>query len=327
MGGRREPPSQQRPSAVYPSFFESLPSMTGKTVAVTGASRGLGYVTALALAKKGAAVIMLNRLSPRAEAARAEIAAAATGPAPAVVECDLLQFASVEAAAALVRSECAENGLDVLCCNAGVMLQPDQASVDGYDVTASTNVLSHFLLTRELLPTLERAAAARGEARVVCMSSGSGFGPPAFDARYYAREGGQLGGREASYERYHQSKLANLLFVATLHDRLAARRSAVRALACTPGVCATEMFVHVQQLSRPGQPVDLSRVPSVEDGACAQLMCICDPKAASGQLWGPRGMGGPPEQVALTPPTVLVDENSKAQLWRSCEQAVGAFAV
>ena len=64
--------------------------MVGKSVAVTGASRGLGYVTALSLAKKGAMVFLLNRKSARATEALASIAAAATGPAPILIECDLL---------------------------------------------------------------------------------------------------------------------------------------------------------------------------------------------------------------------------------------------
>ena len=329
FGGARPPPSEQRASVVYPSFFEQLPSMLGKTIAVTGASRGLGYVTALSLAKKGATVILLNRAATGDDASSDRIAAAATGQPPISVECDLLDFASVRAAGAAVRDIAKVGGLDVLCLNAGIMLQPDAASCDGYDITMTTNVLSHFLLTRELMPALDEAAAAKGEARVVSMSSGSGFGPPAFDARFYARAGGRLGGQQASYERYHQSKLGNLLFTAALHDKLAARASrGVKALACTPGVCATDMFVHVQQLSRPGQPADRTRVPSVEDGACAQLKCICDPAVRSGELWGPRGMGGgPPEQVALAPPTVLVDREAKEALWRACEDAVGAFAL
>ena len=64
-------------------------------------------------------------------------------------------------------------------------------------------------------------------------SSGSGFGEPAFDARFLSRAGGRLGGARASYERYHQSKLANLLFTAALHDRLVAalRRRRPDALA------------------------------------------------------------------------------------------------
>jgi NAD(P)-dependent dehydrogenase (short-subunit alcohol dehydrogenase family) len=231
--------SEQRPSEFYPQFFENLPSMAGKTVVVTGASRGLGYVTALSLAKKSATVIMLCRRSERADQALANVAAAAAGCAPTLVHCNLLDFDSVRAAASVVSSLVLHSGLDALCLNAGIMMQPDEASKDGYDITMSTNVLSHFLLTRELMPALEQAASSRGEARVVSMSSGSGFGPPAFDARFLAKQGGNLGGWGASYERYHQSKLSNLIFTAALHDKLVARASSVKALACTPGVCAT----------------------------------------------------------------------------------------
>ena len=213
------------------------------------------------------------------------------------------------------------------------------------------------------------------------MSSGSGFGPPAFNARFFERKGGNLGGQQASYERYHQSKLANLLvspiradcnlafqlvpavclvpdaarflfashlpkhlypppinphrtsvpsrhstrqFAAALHDRLSSNGRGIKSLACTPGVCATDMFVHVQSLSRPGQPADLSRVPSVEDGACAQLQCCCDPGVSSGDLLGPRGMGGPPIRIPIAPPTVLIDDESKAELWACCERAIGS---
>ena len=321
-----EQPSRQRTSKLYPTLYVSLPSMEGKVIAVTGASRGLGRVTALSLAKKGAKVILLNRPSGTADETLAEITGAATGPAPVLVPCDLLDFASVRAVATLVlKDHTISHGLDALCLNAGIMLQPDIASKDGYDITASANVLSHFLLTRELMPALELGASHRGDSRIVCMSSGSGFGPPAFNARFYERDGGNLGGQGASYERYHQSKLSNLLFTASLHQRLTARGSGVKALACTPGVCGTDMFVHVQQLSRPSARVDLSRVPSVEDGACAQLKCLCDPALGSGELWGPRGIDGPPVQMAIAPPSVLVDEESMAALWGCCERAVGRF--
>ena len=63
------PRSQPRPSELYPAYFDSLPSMAGKTVVITGASRGLGYVTALAVARKGAAVFMVGRRSARADEA------------------------------------------------------------------------------------------------------------------------------------------------------------------------------------------------------------------------------------------------------------------
>ena len=151
------PRSQPRPSELYPAYFDSLPSMAGKTVVITGASRGLGYVTALAVARKGAAVFMVGRRSARADEALEAIRIASTGPAPQLVECDLLDFGSVRRAAAALQERAGD--IDALCCNAGIMMQPDEASKDGYDVTIATNVLSHFLLARELLPTLEVRAS------------------------------------------------------------------------------------------------------------------------------------------------------------------------
>ena len=151
------PRSQPRPSELYPAYFDSLPSMAGKTVVITGASRGLGYVTALAVARKGAAVFMVGRRSARADESLEAIRIASTGPAPQLVECDLLDFGSVRKAAAALKERAGD--IDALCCNAGIMMQPDEASKDGYDVTIATNVLSHFLLARELLPTLEVRAS------------------------------------------------------------------------------------------------------------------------------------------------------------------------
>ncbi|KAK3252782.1 hypothetical protein CYMTET_37940 [Cymbomonas tetramitiformis] len=327
MTGSATPEPKQRPSEYFPKFFEELPSMAGKNIVVTGASRGLGFVTALSLAKKGASLFLLNRRSTRAEESLAVIAEACSGPPPQLIECDLLDFASVRAAAGRLAAEGSVDGIDVLCCNAGVMLQPDQPSKDGYDITISANVLSHFLLTRELMPQLEKAATSRKEARIVNMSSGSGFGPPAFNPRFYTKDGGNLGGQKASYERYHQSKLANLLLTSALADKLRIRKSRVKALACTPGVCGTDMFAHVVSLSKPGEPVDLSVVPSVEDGSLAQLKCICEPSLESGQLFGPPGMGGLPVKIPLEPPTVLVDTQAKVKLWEACERAVGAFEL
>mmetsp|Transcript_3453 Transcript_3453/g.7367 ORF Transcript_3453/g.7367 Transcript_3453/m.7367 type:complete len:348 (+) Transcript_3453:98-1141(+) len=320
--------SQTRRSEFYPRFFDELPSMSGKTVVVTGASRGLGYVTALTLAKKGATLFLLNRKSAKSDEAFEEIAQACTGCEPPIlVECDMMDFASVRKAAAEVKEKCANGMVDVLCCNAGIMMQPDQASKDGYDMTIATNVLSHFLLTKELLPDLERAASARGEARVVSMSSGSGFGSPPYNPSFFEKKGGSLGGEKARGERYHQSKLANLAFTSALHDKLQTRNSAVKALACTPGVCATDMYIHVSSIFRPGEPVDLTAVRSVEDGSLAQLKCICDPSVQSGELWVPPRIGGLPIKIDMSPPNVLVDGDVKSRLWVACEQAIGKFEV
>jgi len=195
--GSLDSSSNERPSQLYDSFVEQLPSLAGKTVAVTGASRGLGYVTALTCAQKGAEVILLGRRSEAADRALdgvRDAAASASSPSPLFVACNRLDFASVRQVANNVRAITTDRGLDVLCCNAGIMLQEDMASKDGYDITISTNVLAHFLVTKELMPVLEKAEQLRGEARIVSMSSGSGFGPPAFDAVYFTPRGGDLGG-------------------------------------------------------------------------------------------------------------------------------------
>lgn len=319
----------ERPSRYYPAFCAQLPSLEGRTVVVTGASRGLGLVTARTVASRGGRVLALNRASDRSARALEDIAARATGAAPALVECDLTSFASVRRACREVAALTGDSGgLDVLCCNAGVMLQPDEATADGYDLTAATNVLSHFLLARELCPELRRAAASRGGARVVTMASGSGYGGPPCDPGFLARRGGALGGDAASYERYHQSKLANLAFAAALDRRLRDGTSGVASLACTPGVCGTDMFLHATAVMS-GRAAPRDRVPSVEDGALAQLKCIFDPSVESGELWGP-AMGGGGDEFGLQstvvgPPQILVDQKTCDAVWKACEDAVGTF--
>lgn len=299
--------------------------MEGMTVAITGCSRGLGFVTASTVAKKGGRVLLLNRKSNSMEWYD-ELCADASGPKPIHVECDLLSFDSVHSACQKVTELTSDGGgLDVLCCNAGIMLQQDKASKDGYDITASTNMLSHFLLVKNLFGQLKASSKI---ARVVMMSSGSGFGGPAFNPTFFEKKGGQLGGKQASYERYHQSKLANLAFCCSLQEKLDhAEISNVMAVACTPGVCGTDMFLHATSLfSKDGTSSPLSNVPNVKDGCMAQLKCIFDPTVHPGELWGP-GRDGDLVLTDMSPPTVLVDERTKNALWQVCEDAVGKFEV
>ena len=268
------------------------------------------------------------------------ISKASTGPPPIAVDCDLLDFSSVREACHTVRrltndgddgNGNGNGGIDVLCCNAGIMLQPDQASVDGYDITASTNVLSHFLITKELFGGLEKKASnSSGGARIVTMSSGSGYGAPSFDKRFFERRGGALGddGR-ASYGRYHQSKLANLAFTSALDRRLRARKSHVMAVACTPGVCGTDMYIHATSvMSRDGVSSPRDSVPSTEDGCLAQLKCVFDSTVESGDLWGPKRMGeGGVARTEIGPPMILVEKSTEDALWEVCEEAVGSFEL
>jgi NAD(P)-dependent dehydrogenase (short-subunit alcohol dehydrogenase family) len=312
----------QRPSQYYHAFVKTLPSFKGKTVAITGCSRGLGYITARTVAQKGGRVILLNRPTANLDWYQ-EICQAATGPDPIHIECNLQSFDSVrQASQRIIKLTENDGGLDVLCCNAGIMLQPDEASVDGYDITASTNMLSHFLLTKLLFGELKLSP----KARIVIMSSASGYGGSSFNSTFFQKRGGNLGGSQASYERYHQSKLANLAFCCALHEKLGSSsiENNIQAVACTPGVCGTDMFVHATSVMNQGSPSPRSMVPSVEDGCMAQLKCILDPTVESGDLWGP-GKNGQLVKTEMKPPLIRMDDDTKAALWQVCEDAVGSF--
>ena len=246
------PPEKQ--SVIYPQFEADQAAQTGKVFAITGCTTGTGLAAAKLLAKKGAKrVFMLNRPSPRAEAALAAVQAIAAEECVVThVDCDLTDFDAVRKAAAQVAAETKNSGLDVLCNNAGVMALKDVATRDGYDIQMQSNHLSHFLLSRELYPVLVKAVELRGEARIVNHSSFARNGPPGTKLTaencklYLGKNGGDLGGDGSSmicggarWVRYAYTKLANVAFTLALHDKLG--DSGVKAVCAAPGLVATQL--------------------------------------------------------------------------------------
>mmetsp|Transcript_107098 Transcript_107098/g.301406 ORF Transcript_107098/g.301406 Transcript_107098/m.301406 type:complete len:362 (+) Transcript_107098:84-1169(+) len=268
----------------YGAVFDSLPGLQGKVVAVTGTTSGMGLILAATAARKGAScVILANRASQRA-AANAnmikDVAASATEVK--LVDCDLQSFASVREAASQIEATASEYfGLDVLCNNAGIMAHPDLRTVDGYDVQMQTNHLSHFLLTALLLPSLEKAAAARGEARIVQHGSGARNWRGDLDAEFFMKcAPGTLGGNSmrASNTRYVMSKLSNAIFGIAMHFRLAERGSKVRSISCEPGVVGTELGTNLYNAHRKnGSGGCIRRM----FGCC--MMMGCNPSKGAGQ--------------------------------------------
>ena len=176
----------------FDELIQSLPSMEGKTIAVTGSTSGTGYVLAREAAQKGARVLMLNRPSPRAEAsvtrltptpksappggvfadavsspkasAASKNLAEETGGSVEHVDCDLTSFASCAKAAESVLKRVGDDGLDVLCCNAAVMYIKDVVTEDGFDMQMQTNHLGHHVLVASSCPRSRpraRSAARR----------------------------------------------------------------------------------------------------------------------------------------------------------------------
>eukprot|EP00927_Polykrikos_kofoidii_P030090 TRINITY_DN2594_c0_g1_i2.p1 TRINITY_DN2594_c0_g1~~TRINITY_DN2594_c0_g1_i2.p1 ORF type:complete len:388 (+),score=70.35 TRINITY_DN2594_c0_g1_i2:71-1234(+) len=322
---------------IFDGLLEQIPSQRGKCVAITGTSSGLGYWAAIATAKKGAScMIMLNRNSSKLAKALDDVKQeAAPGVSIFSVLFDLQDLSTVRDASAQV-NEIAQKfgGIDVLALNAGIMAQPDVRTVDGFDVTMQTNHLSHFLLTKMLMPSLLAAASSRGEVRIVTQSSLARGGDPANMQYYLKSPAGSLGGdSDHGMERYHQSKLANIVFSMALHSKFAAAQSFsnFKSLSAAPGISATDLHFPMPKFL-PKAIVDWFKdhaIMSAADGSCSLLTAMYAPSAKSGDFYEPKWMvSGPPARViaeghpdwlASLPRSRLFSVDDKA----SCTRDVG----
>jgi len=303
-------------------------------VVVTGCTSGTGFICAKACAELGGKVIMLNRASERANLALESLKAAVPDASVSLVTCDLMSFASVRDAAAQLTTVLADEGLDVLCNNAGIMATEDKATEDGCDTQMQTNHLSHFLLTAEVWPLLEKAAALRGEARIVNHSSSARNAPnKKMDAQYLGKNGGNLGGDKDGWipftgprwERYQQSKLANVVFTYALDDKLKASKSNIKAFVAHPGGASTSLGENSS--SRGGGTVIPPSVAKMllqsgEDGTMPLLTCCCVTDAKSGEFYGPKTMMSGP--VTLQKEEALADSASRDLLWQESIAITGA---
>ena len=207
--------------------------VVGKICVVTGANAGIGYVTALELARMGATVVMLCRSRERGEAAQAAIVAATGNRQVELILADFSALSSVRAAATTLLAR--QSRIDVLVNNAGLYVDGQQHSADGYELMFAVNHLAPFLFTNLLLDTLKATAPAR---IVTVASSGHTSGRGRFDAR--------LGCTAEGFRAYAESKLANVLFTYELARRL--EGSGVTANCLHPGVVRTNLATTTQGL-------------------------------------------------------------------------------
>jgi NAD(P)-dependent dehydrogenase (short-subunit alcohol dehydrogenase family) len=286
---------------------DRIPDQTGRVAVVTGANSGLGLVTARELARKGALVVLACRNMEKGKAARAEVAAAASGPEPELEELDLASLSSVRSFAERFRAK--HDGLDLLINNAGVMAAPRRFTDDGFELHLGTNHLGHFALANLLLPLME----GRDDARVVTVSSsahktvrGIAFDNLNGERRYFR------------WNAYGQSKLANLLFALELDRRLRARGSTVKSLAAHPGYAATNL----QSAAAPlvdrvvMKVVNATVAQSDEMGALPVLYAATEPGLEGGTYVGPDGIAeqrGHPKIVK--PNRAARDEEAARRLW------------
>lgn len=200
-------------------------SMSGKICLVTGATSGIGEVTARTMAQMGATVIVVGRDSQRGADTLQRIRAMAANAQVEFTLADLSSQAQIRQLAQEFKRKYSR--LDVLVNNAGAWLNSYQESVDGIEMTFALNHLGYFLLTNLLLDALKTSAPAR----IVNVSSyGHKSGRINFDDLQFRQS---YDGMQA----YRQSKLANILFTYELARRLAGTGVTVNVL--NPGLVAT----------------------------------------------------------------------------------------
>lgn len=300
-----------------PFTFADIPPQRGRSAIVTGTG-GLGFETALALARAGGEVVLAGRSAEKGAHSIAAIRKAVPGAGIRFEALDLASLASVEAFATRMSGE--RDSLDLLVNNAGVMTPPERRTTsDGFELQFGTNYLGHFALTGHLLGLLRRGRAPR----VVNLSSlAHRSGRIDFDDLQSQRA-------YSPWRAYRQSKLAMLIFALELQRRSDAGGWGLMSNAAHPGFARTDLIRNgpgtgglLMRLSLMLQPL-MSH--SAADGALPTLFAAASPDAEGGAYYGPDWfyeLKGSPKPARVMPQAR--DEAVAARLWDVSEQLTKA---
>lgn len=167
--------------------LSQLFSVAGKTVLVTGGSRGIGLMIAQAYVANGAKVYISSRKAAVCESVAAELTASSLNGGQCIaLPADLATNEGREALVTELSSK--EKTLDILFNNAGATWGAPFADFPeiGYDKTMDINVKAIFMLTRDLLPLLQEGAKDGDPSRIINIGSIDGIHVPIFDNFPYA---------------------------------------------------------------------------------------------------------------------------------------------
>ncbi|MFK7796690.1 MAG: oxidoreductase [Aureispira sp.] len=287
----------------------NIPNQEGKIIVITGASSGLGKEAARVLAGKKAKVIMavrnIEKTAKVAQAIKQEFPDAQLD----IRKLDLSSLASVKNFADGILADYTR--LDVLINNAGVMLTPDNKTVDGFELQMGVNHFGHFALTGHLLPLLQQTK----DARIIATSSvAHRYGDINFEDINWEKRS------HNSAKAYSDSKLANLYFAYELVHRLQNTPNAPLVVAAHPGYTNTDL----QQNSLFWRALNPIVAQSVAMGTLPTLRAAIDPNAKAGEFYAPTGF------LEIKGYPVVVKSNNRSynkthakQLWELSETLTG----
>ena len=280
--------------------MRAMSELAGKTVLVTGATAGIGRETALGLAKLGAHVVIVGRDETKTKQVCDELRAVSGNPKIDFLLADVSRLAEVRKLAADFMSRFGT--LTVLVNNVGLVNLQREVSADGFELTFAVNHLAPFLLTKLLLPALERGAPAR----IVNVSSDAHRGAKIdFDNL-------QLEKGYSSFGAYGRSKLMNILFTRELARRVADKRITANAL--HPGMVASNFMKKPGFLGTAGNAFMSVFGISPEKGARTSVFLAASPEVEgkSGRYYARSAESQPSKQAQ--------DDVAAKRLWEISEE-------
>jgi NAD(P)-dependent dehydrogenase (short-subunit alcohol dehydrogenase family) len=239
--------------------------MEGKLCMITGATAGIGFCTAMEIARRGGSVIIIGRNPSKCMIAVKMIQEDTKNPHVEYLLADLSSQLQIRSAVKSFLQK--HDQLDVLVNNAGGFFLLRRLSVDGIEMNFALNHLAYFLLTNLLIDALKASPGAR----VINVSS-STHQHAQLDFNNL-----QLTHFYNPIQAYYRSKLANLLFTYELARRLADTH--VTSNAVSPGWVATEIYTKVSPWLTPViNPVmqRIGRTPS--EGAQTSVYLAVSPE-------------------------------------------------
>jgi retinol dehydrogenase 12 len=276
--------------------------MVGKVCLVTGATHGIGRVSACELARMGATVVVHGRNLKLCEETLHQIRSETGNDDVGVLLADLSSLSEVRALAERFMAK--HQRLDVLINNAGAVFLRREETVDGYEMTFGLNHLSHFLLTNLLLDTLKKSAPSR----IINVSSRAHEGAKMDFADLQMRRG-YFGMRA-----YSRSKLANVLFTYELARRLEGTQ--VTANALHPGFVASNFGMNNMLMKLLKPIIGLVAIDECK-GAQTSIYLASSPDVA--QVSGKYFV----ERKAVESSKYSYDAEAAKKLWEVSEQLSG----
>jgi NAD(P)-dependent dehydrogenase (short-subunit alcohol dehydrogenase family) len=278
--------------------------LTGKTILVTGATSGIGYVTARTLASMEATVTLVGRDPTRTETSVERIRQETGSASVSGLAADLTSMSEVRSLASAFLAK--HERLDVLLNNAGAIFTQRQTTVDGYERSFALNHLAPFLLTHLLLDQLKASAPSR----VVTVSSMAHMGQ-----RITLDDVNNTKRSYAGLRVYGESKLANIMFTYALARRLAGTN--VTANTLHPGVVATNFGKNNGLLAKWAMTLAGIFEISPEQGAQTSIYLASSPEAAD--ITGNYFIKMKPAKSSRA----SYDEAAQERLWTISEQMTG----